>query len=58
MEKAEKIKLIVSLTLAKLEIQKLRSINQGYDWAHIDEECKEQLIKTIANIDDLLKELN
>ena len=52
----EKIKLTVQLTLAKLEIVKLKHANQGYDWAMCDKKGQEQLDKTLIEIDKILKE--
>lgn len=53
----EKIEMIIRLTLAKLEILKLKSVDSGYDWAHVNKEDQNQINETLVEIDRLLKEL-
>ena len=53
----EKIKLIVDLTRAKVDILKLKA--DDYNWqCHIDTETKEQLLNTLEEIDKQLKSLS
>ena len=53
----EKIKLIVDLTLARIEILKMKA--NIHDWScYVPEEVKEQLEKTLIEIDQKIKELN
>lgn len=48
------IKEIVELTLAKVEILKLKA--DDYTWAcHVDEATKSQLLSTLVEIDSLLE---
>ena len=52
----EKIKLLVDLTKAKVDILKLKA--DDYTWAcHIDEATKTQLLNTLKDIDKLISEL-
>lgn len=52
----EKIKLIVDLTMAKVEILRLKA--DAYQWAcFVDAETQEQLLATKDEIDRQLKEL-
>lgn len=52
----EKIKLLVDLTKAKVDILKLKA--DDYTWAcHVDEATKTQLLNTLKDIDKLISEL-
>ena len=52
----EKAKMIVDLTLAKVEILKLKA--DDYQWAcHVDDDTKKQLLKTKDEIDSMLADL-
>ena len=52
----DKIKLIVDLTLAKVEILKLKGDN--YAWqCHTDKKAREQLLEALEDIDELLATL-
>ena len=56
MSDIEKIKLIVDLTKAKLDILKLKADN--YNWlVHIDEATRDKLLVTLIDIDKQLEEL-
>lgn len=57
MNKIENIKLIVSLTMAKVDILKLKTTNGGYDWSHIDTASQEQLEGTLVDINHILESL-
>ncbi len=57
MNEVERIQAIVSLTLAKLDIQKLKWKDQGYDWHHIDQQGKALLEQTLDDIDAMLIKL-
>lgn len=51
--KIEYIKELVSLTVAKVEILKLKA--NDYAWAcHVDDKTKEDLLKTLDEIDSLI----
>jgi hypothetical protein len=51
-----RIKLIVDLTTARVEILKLRA--DDYTWqCHIDEQTRNQLMQTLGEIDGQLAEL-
>lgn len=52
-ELREEVKLIVDLTLAKVEILKLKA--DDYAWqCHVDEETKKQLLDTLDEINLML----
>ena len=52
----EKIKLLVDLTKAKVDILKLKA--DDYTWAcHIKKKKKTQLLNTLKDIDKLISEL-
>ena len=58
MEKFEldKIKILVDLTLAKVDILKLKA--DDYAWAcHVDDNTKKQLGKTLVDINKTLSEM-
>lgn len=54
----EELEIIVKLTLAKLEIVKLKHTNGGYDWSMVDKEGKELINKALSDIDGILNHLN
>jgi hypothetical protein len=56
MTRVEEIRLIVDLTLARVEILKLKA--NDHDWAvYVPDETKKQLLDTLDNIDKMLAEL-
>lgn len=55
-EETEKIKLIVDLTLAKVSILELKA--DDYKWqVFVDKDTQEKLLKTVSDIDFILKSL-
>ena len=57
MDKNKRLELIVNLTIAKVEILKMQA--DDYNWqVHVPENSKEQLIKTLEEIDEQLLSLN
>ncbi len=52
----EQIKLIVDLTMAKVEILKLKA--DSYTWSYVDVETKATLEKTLVSIDSQLSALH
>ncbi len=57
MNAVEKVETIVKLTLARLEITTLKYSDGGYNWSMISKEGKEQIEKTLIEIDELLLEI-
>ena len=51
----EKIKLIVDLTKAKVDILKIKS--DDYNWYGMDDETRKQLLDTLEEINKQLKSL-
>lgn len=54
-EKADTISLVVQLTLAKLEIVKLKA--DHYGWAHLMDDGRKMLDESLSDINKLLKDL-
>ena len=52
MNKYEKVKLIVELTMKKLEILKLKA--DDYNWSFVSAENEKLLLDTLKEIDELL----
>lgn len=52
-----KIEMIIRLTLAKVEIFKLKSSNGGYDYSHVSKKDQEQIEKCLVDIDELLNKI-
>ena len=57
MEQTEKIKLIVSLVLAKVELLKIKNTNGGYDYHFLSIEDRKTVEDTLLMIDTLLNNL-
>lgn len=55
---ANNLELIVKLTLARLDIIKLKHANAGYDWSMCGKEGQKLLEDTLAEIDNQLHILN
>lgn len=54
--KEEQIKTLVSLTLAKIEILKMKA--DFYTWsAHVDDDTKKRLEKALLAIDKIIEQL-
>ncbi len=57
MDRIANIKLIVDLTLTKVQILKLKTKDGVYDWSMIRETDQKLLLNTLKEIDILLDEL-
>jgi hypothetical protein len=56
MENGKRLQLIVSLTMAKVEILNLKA--DEYNWqVHTDNDAKQQLLQTLLEIDEYLLDL-
>lgn len=56
-EEVEKIEVVVKLTLAKLEIIKLKYSDHGYKWSLIKPEGQQLINDTLISIDEMLQKL-
>jgi len=56
MDNLVQIKTIVELTMAKIDILKMKA--DGYTWScHVDESTREKLEATLVKIDSLLEQI-